>query len=566
MGVQSRSSDLLSAFHHATRSEDTTEALSDLITDSVRRTSALRGDAYLLDLSKTRLVLVFSTDPPAVTDKYVSLNPSLLQTADWRFRKAFQSRATTIGADVDRESHHHLLVPIVRERACFGVIRLVHNSGPFDDRDKASAQLVAELAAFIIERQHTLQLLGILEKRFDYQQTRDELLDELMLLAAEASRFPFIVLRELDQEQSTLECLRAFGFPNNTPTSLNLSPIANYPLFEAAIATRTTQIIAQDVAYSGSVITDVADREELQRVVIVPIVVGGSVFGTASFSVACDHNITTLEQRGLEAVSNYMGSVIANYRNVGLAHEVFFERAKAAAAFTTVDVAQAARHEARNFVHNAQTNLATISKMLGKTTLRSRLDVNSIVEDISNDLNRIDIELDKIKAITKPVDQAKEEYCVDRLWYEAIELVAGRLHAMNVKYLIRGRVAIYCIPDLLRHAFLQLILNSIDSFKDVGTRRGHAISVSIEEQGDKVTMKYTDNGAGVDLTKLMGRDFQGTPRVSDIFLPGVTTKTGGSGYGLYLVRRALDAHHGSIDLMDHRNGMAFKLSLPLRIN
>jgi nitrogen-specific signal transduction histidine kinase len=78
-------------------------------------------------------------------------------------------------------------------------------------------------------------------------------------------------------------------------------------------------------------------------------------------------------------------------------------------------------------------------------------------------------------------------------------------------------------------------------------------------------MKYTDNGIGVDVSRLMGKDFQGTPRITDIFLPGVTTKPAGSGYGLYLVRRALDSHHGSIDLVDYRNGISFKISIATSI-
>ena len=510
------------------------ESLSALVTDCARHTNALRGDLYLLELSNTRLALAFSTESQSVVEKSVPLSPSMLQRADWRFRKVFQAKQPICGA-ADREANagQDLLVPIVRESACLGVIRLVPADRPFDDRDTTAAQFVAELAAFLIEKTHTLQLLTVMEKRFNYQQPRDEFLDELMLLAAEASGFPYIVLRELNEEHSILECIRSYGYSHFTLANLHITPLSDYPLFEKAITTRTTQVLEGDVASSTSAITDVAEREELQRVVIVPVIVGGKVFGTTSFSIACDYDITTLERRGLEAVASCVGGAIANYRNVSLAHEVFFERAKAAAAYTTVDVAQAARHEARNFIHNAQTNLATLLKMLSKP----KSDISSLIDDVFNDLNRIDLALDKIKAITKPVDHAKEEYELSRLWSEAFELVGGRLHSMNARHTVRGKVLVQCIPDLLRHGFLQLVLNSIDSFKEGGLKRGHVITVTIEEHDDEVLMKYTDNGVGLDVTKLMGKNFQGSPRVSDIFLPGVTTKAGGSGYGLYLVRR-----------------------------
>src|SRR4029079_12353120 len=124
------------------------------------------------------------------------------------------------------------------------------------------------------------------------------------------------------------------------------------------------------------------------------------------------------------------------------------------------------------------------------------------------DLNRIDLALDKIKAITKPVDYAKEDCELGTLWSQAFELVGGRLNALNARFTIRGRVTVHCIPDLLRHGFLQLVLNSIDSFKETGLKRGHAITVTLEERDTEVFMNYTDNGVGLDVTKLMGKDFQ----------------------------------------------------------
>jgi signal transduction histidine kinase len=450
---------------------------------------------------------------------------------------------------------------VIRERAILGVIRLVRGDRPFDDDEVAAIDLAAELAAFLIETRYTHQLLTVIEKRFDYRQPRDGFVDELVLLAADASGFPFIVLRELNDDHTALDCVRWYGYSNVTAADLHLSPLSSYPLFEAAVSTRAMQILAGDVMTSATVVSELAEKEELQRVIVVPIVVGDEVYGTLSFAAACEHDITALERRGLEAIANCIGSAMASYRSVGLAHEIFFERAKAAAAFTTVDVAQAARHEARNFIHNAQTNLATLMRVVGKTASKGKIDAGSLVDDVFNDLNRVDIALDKIKAITKPVDHVKERYAIENLWHEAMELVGGRLRSMNIRYIIRGKAELECVPDLLRHGFLQLVLNSIDSFKETGNKRGHTITVTIEECEGTVTMKYTDNGVGVDVTKLMGKDFQGTPRITDIFLPGVTTKAAGSGYGLYLVRRALDSHRGSIDLLDHRNGMSFRISI-----
>lgn len=569
MRGQTGISGLLDTFDHAAGSDDPSKALMQLLRDCVLQTRALRGDLYLLDLSRNSLILGGTTSE-AAADESIPLNPSSLSRADWQFRTVFRTKKPVWS---DRRTGGRagsqppqVLVPVVQENACLGVIRLLRGPEEFDAEAVAKARLVARLAALLIEKRYTLQLLTVMEKPINYQQPRDAFLDELMLVAAEASGFPHIVLRELDKDGTMLECLRSFGFSTRSLSDLHLSPLADFPLFAAAVTSRTTQVLDGNVSKSGTVLVDVVESAELQRVVVVPIIVGPAVFGTASFSVACDHDITKLERRGLEAVANSIGGAIANYRNVGLAHEVFFERAKAAAAFTTVDVAQAARHEARNYVHNAQTNMATLSKTIAKSPSKIKPDMSALIDDVFNDLGRIDIALDKIKAITKPVDHARETYDAAGLWHEAFELVGGRLHAMNVRYTIRGAASIECIPDLLRHGFLQLALNSIDSFKETSRKRGHTIAVSIEECNDDIVqMRYSDNGIGLDMAKLIGKDGQAVRKVSDIFLPGVTTKQSGSGYGLYLARRALDEHHGSIDILDHRNGMSFKIELARRM-
>jgi signal transduction histidine kinase len=558
---------LVDTLGRAAQSDDPSEVLRALLEQISAHTGATSGDLYLLDLSKSGFARAFSTNGnDHRAPDWLPLGSATRARLDSATRTVLETMQPVRGEQSATDaSFRTLLVPISRENACLGLISLSTN-GAFEEAHVPAVQIVAQLAAYHLETHYTLRLLTVMEKPINYHQSRDEFLDDLMLRAAEASGFPYIVLRELDKDGSSLECIRFFGFSNVTLADLHLTPLSDYPLFEAAIVGRGTRVLAGNVAQSGTVIGELAESEGVERVVVVPIIVGADVFGTASFSIACDHDITRLQQRGLEAIANSIGGAIASYRNMGLANEVFFERAKAAAAFTTVDVAQAARHEARNYVHNAQTNMLTLSKMVGKSSSsKGKPDIASLIDDVFNDLGNIDIALDKIKAITKPVDHAREAYELSRLWQEAFDLVGGRLHAMNVRYTIRGSVLVDCIPDLLRHGFLQLVLNSIDSFKASGKKRGHAISVTIERPNeDQVFMRYTDNGIGLDIAGLMGRDFQGTPKVTDIFLPGVTTKEGGSGYGLYLVRRALAEHHGSIDLCDYRNGMSFDIVLTRR--
>lgn len=81
---------------------------------------------------------------------------------------------------------------------------------------------------------------------------------------------------------------------------------------------------------------------------------------------------------------------------------------------------------------------------------------------------------------------------------------------------------------------------------------GHG-TVEMSVVGDMLNLSIGDEGPGIE-----GID------VDEIFKPGVTTKEKGSGYGLFLARRILEEHGGSIDVQSSAGGGAlFMLSLPV---
>ncbi|RPG03017.1 MAG: sensor histidine kinase [Proteobacteria bacterium TMED72] len=81
---------------------------------------------------------------------------------------------------------------------------------------------------------------------------------------------------------------------------------------------------------------------------------------------------------------------------------------------------------------------------------------------------------------------------------------------------------------------------------------GHG-TVEMSVVGDILNLSIGDEGPGIE-----GID------VDEIFKPGVTTKEKGSGYGLFLARRILEEHGGSIEVQSSAGGGAlFMLSLPV---
>jgi len=110
-------------------------------------------------------------------------------------------------------------------------------------------------------------------------------------------------------------------------------------------------------------------------------------------------------------------------------------------------------------------------------------------------------------------------------------------------------LAISADPELLEQALINILRNAIDA---VAGTDAPAIDVVCRQDADQVVIEIVDNGRGAD-----------EDTVERFFVPFFTTKPGGSGIGLSLVRQIVLAHGGQIDAVANpTTGMTFRLSLP----
>ncbi|GMR21976.1 MAG: hypothetical protein BMS9Abin37_0299 [Acidobacteriota bacterium] len=96
---------------------------------------------------------------------------------------------------------------------------------------------------------------------------------------------------------------------------------------------------------------------------------------------------------------------------------------------------------------------------------------------------------------------------------------------------------------------INLLRNAIDAAEET---QG-AVRVSWEASEDNLEVFIEDEGPGLPDTK-------------NLFVPFFTTKSGGSGIGLVLSRQIAEAHGGSLELEDRRDGAGCcaRLELPMR--
>jgi two-component system sensor histidine kinase PilS (NtrC family) len=109
-----------------------------------------------------------------------------------------------------------------------------------------------------------------------------------------------------------------------------------------------------------------------------------------------------------------------------------------------------------------------------------------------------------------------------------------------------------CDPEQLRQVLWNLLANAAQAIRGAG--KGGVVRVSCEAREGGVTLAVADDGPGIPSAEL-----------SRIFTPFFTTKPSGTGLGLAVVQRIVDAHGGAIAVDAAPGGGArFTVRLPGR--
>jgi nitrogen fixation/metabolism regulation signal transduction histidine kinase len=101
-------------------------------------------------------------------------------------------------------------------------------------------------------------------------------------------------------------------------------------------------------------------------------------------------------------------------------------------------------------------------------------------------------------------------------------------------------------PGQLRQALINLIKNGLEAIPADGR-----VELSARADGDDIEIQVADNGPGLSADQR-----------EQLFVPGFTTKPGGSGLGLTIVERIVNEHGGTIVLDRLGAGTTFRIRLP----
>jgi len=209
---------------------------------------------------------------------------------------------------------------------------------------------------------------------------------------------------------------------------------------------------------------------------------------------------------------------------------------------------------AAQLAHEIRNPLVAIGATLEhvEADLAEGRDVREAVSDMRQEIARMDMTLKaylsmavRSNASIAPVDLAE-------VVEDAARLLEGPCKSTGkaIRTLVPRELEVLADADGMRHVFFNLLLNALEAMK-----AGGEVTCFADVETDRVTIRIEDTGTGLECDP------------EECFGTFFTTKKHGTGLGLTVSRKIVEAHGGSV-LLETRNegGVRACVSLPLKVS
>ena len=202
------------------------------------------------------------------------------------------------------------------------------------------------------------------------------------------------------------------------------------------------------------------------------------------------------------------------------------------------EMAATLAHEVKNPLAGMMLSATRLRKALGQLDGQEKL--VSITEHLCTSIDTLSETVTRVGRTIREPRLERAPVDVNEVLESAVSLVAPRAseQGVNVVREMAGDLpTLSADAHYLMRAFLNLIVNGLDVMPSGGILR---LETGRSEKGD-IQVTIADTGPGVNPDQL-----------ASFFRPFETSKPGGTGLGLGIVRRIVDLHSGKVDLRPGR--------------
>jgi two-component system sensor histidine kinase HydH len=323
----------------------------------------------------------------------------------------------------------------------------------------------------------------------------------------------------------------------------------------SAIATMAPVVIV-DAPHDHRANKDFTQRLHHHSVLAVPLIAAGQPIGAVILG-------ETRQQRPFEeaeveramAISNQLAAAISSaklyddlkrsYHELSRTQEELVKRERLAA---VGELAALVAHEVRNPLAVIFNALSSLKKLVAQTD-----QVGILFGILSEEANRLNGIVGDFLDFARPYEPDLQLGSLAELIEDCVEAARGTVDAPSAECrleLTHDLPPFSFDPRLLRQAFINLLVNGLQAMPKGGTLTVR--SEQIEKAGKVwAQVEVSDTGTGVPL-HLQKKLFQ----------PFFTTKASGTGLGLAVVKRIVEAHNGEIEFESElKRGTTFRVRL-----
>jgi two-component system, NtrC family, sensor histidine kinase HydH len=213
------------------------------------------------------------------------------------------------------------------------------------------------------------------------------------------------------------------------------------------------------------------------------------------------------------------------------------------------NLAATVAHEIRNPLNAISMGLQRLKVEFHPTD--DQEDYSRLTELMLGEVHRLNSIVEQFLSLARPLEIKPEPLRVQDVLNEVATLVEGEAQQSKVR--IRVVVSLTLPPlkadrEYLRQTLLNLILNGLQAMPEGGT-----LTLAANKSNGNFLISVTDTGTGI-----------APENRTRIFEPYFTTKAKGTGLGLAVSRRIVEAHGGTITAANESGGgCRFVISLPL---
>jgi two-component system sensor histidine kinase HydH len=147
-------------------------------------------------------------------------------------------------------------------------------------------------------------------------------------------------------------------------------------------------------------------------------------------------------------------------------------------------------------------------------------------------LNRV---ISQLIEFARPLELNKEKVQFAELMQHTVKLIAADAQKNKISVAVAAAANVPAVeidPDKIKQVLLNIFLNSLAAMKE-----GGKLSIELIPDAENLSVIISDNGTGIEETDL--------PRIYD---PYFTSKPAGTGLGLAVVQKIMEAHGGRIHM------------------